>query len=122
MELYIGDSRDIVVTQRKMKDSRINLVKNHAGKLVLFDTDEEITAKIENFKDSAAALTMIQHIPGQWDMEQCTLDGKALKLDVDYKKKDASMLEFEIQLPARNEEGPAVKELKMRYHRRNVRP
>ncbi len=113
MELYIGDSRDIVVTQRKMKDIRINLRKNRAGNVVLYDTDEEITAKIENFKDSGAVLTMIQHIPGQWDMEKCNME---------YKRKDTSTLEFEIKLPARTEAGPAVKELKMYYHRRNVRP
>ena len=113
MELYIGDSRDIVVTQRKMKDVRINLRKNNVGGVVLFDTDEEIHAKIENFKDSPAVLTMIQHIPGQWDMENCNLE---------YKRKDAFTLEFEVKLPARSEKGPAVKELNMHYYRRNVRP
>jgi hypothetical protein len=76
MELYIGDSRDIVVTQRKMQDSRVITHKNNRGNPVLFDTDEEIVAKIENFKDGPAVLTMIQHIPGQWDMETCTLDAK----------------------------------------------
>ncbi len=111
-ELYIGDSRDIVVTQRKMKDVRINLRKNNKGTVVLYDTDEEITAKIENFKDSPAELTMIQHIPGQWDMAKCNMK---------YTRKDAFTLVFEIELPARTDDGPAVKELKMRYHRRNVR-
>ena len=113
MELYIGDSRDIVVTQRKMQDSRVTKAKNNKGDIVLYDTDEQITAKIENFKDSEAVLTMIQHIPGQWDMESCNME---------YKKKDAYTLEFEIKLPARTEDGPAVKELKMTYHRRNLRP
>ncbi|MBN2315876.1 MAG: hypothetical protein JXM79_18250 [Sedimentisphaerales bacterium] len=113
MELYLGDSRDIVVTQRKMQDARIITHKNNRGDPVLYDTDEEIVAKIENFKDGPAVLTMIQHIPGQWDMETCNME---------YTKKDASTLEFEIKLPARTEDGPAVKELKMRYHRRNVRP
>jgi hypothetical protein len=122
MELYIGDSRDIVVTQRKMQEARINLRKNDTGGVVLFDTDEIITAKIENFKNSPAVLTMIQHIPGQWDMEQCTLDGKALSLGAGYTKKDASTLKFEIELPARAPTGPAMKELTMHYHRRNVRP
>jgi hypothetical protein len=121
MELYIGDSRDIVVTQRKMTDNQINIRRNNREQIVLFDTDEEIVAKIENFKDSPAVLTMLQNIPGQWDMEKCTLDNKDLKLDVDYKKKNASTLEFEVKLPARTEKGPAVKELKMHYHRRNVR-
>jgi hypothetical protein len=113
MELYIGDSRDIVVTQRKMQDSRVITHKNNRGDPVLYDTNEQITAKIENFKDSPAALTMIQHIPGQWDMENCNMK---------YEKKDASTLEFDIQLPARTEAGPAVKELTMTYHRRHIRP
>jgi len=113
MELYIGDSRDIVVTQRKMQDTRVVTHKNNRGDVVLYDTNEQITAKIENFKDSVAVLTMIQHIPGQWDMESCNMK---------YEKKDANTLEFEIQLPARSDSGPAVKELKMTYHRRHLRP
>jgi len=112
MELYIGDSRDIVVTQRKMRDAQINLRKNDSDRVVLYDTDEIITAKIENFKDSPAMLTMIQHIEGQWDMEEGNLK---------YTKKDAGTLEFEIELPARTDAGPAVKELTMHYHRRNIR-
>ena len=121
MELYIGDSRDIVVTQRKMKDIQINKRKNNAEKVILYDTDEIITAKIENFKDGPTVLTMIQHIPGEWDMEKCTVDDKVCKLGVDYKKKNANTLEFEIKLPARDDDGPAVKELMMHYYRRNVR-
>jgi hypothetical protein len=113
MELYIGDSRDIVVTQRKMRENQINLRKNNRERVILYDTDEIITAKIENFKDGPAVLTMIQHIPGEWDMDQCNMK---------YVKKDANTLEFEIELPARTESGPAVKELSMHYHRRNVRP
>ena len=112
-ELYIGDSRDIVVTQRKMADTRINIRRNKKNQIILYDTDEQITAKIENFKDGPAVLTMIQHIPGQWDMDKCSMK---------YEKKDANTLEFEIKLPARTESGPAVKELKMHYHRRNIRP
>lgn len=113
MELYIGDSRDIVVTQRRMRDARINIRRNDDEQIVLYDTDEIITAKIENFKDGPATLTMIQVIDGQWDMEDCNLQ---------YTKKDASTLEFEIELPARTDDGPAVKELTMHYHRRNIRP
>ena len=112
-ELYIGDSRDIVVTQRKMRDDRINLRKNNRGDVILYDTDELITAKIENFKDTPATLTMIQHIGGQWDMKKCNMN---------FEKKDAHTLEFEIELPARTAKGPAVKELDMRYSRINVRP
>jgi hypothetical protein len=108
VDVYIGDSRDIVVTQRKMRDERINIRRNKKNRVVLYDTDELIKATIENFKDRPAKLTMIQHIPGQWDMEQSTLQ---------YKRKDASTLEFEIALA-----GHCKTELSMHFHRRNVRP
>ena len=107
MKVYIGDSRDIVVTQRKMKDNRINVRRNNGGGIVLHDTDELITAKIENFKDSPAVLTMLQHIPGQWDMEECNLE---------YERKDADTIEFRVELAAKESQ-----ELTMHYHRRNVR-
>lgn len=108
MDVYIGDSRDIVVTQRKMRDERINVRRNKKNRIVLYDTNEVIKATIENFKDRPARLTMIQHIPGQWDMEESTLQ---------YKRRDASTLEFEIALP-----GHGKTELSMHFHRRNVRP
>jgi hypothetical protein len=107
MEVYIGDSRDIVVTQRKMREERINVRYNRKNRIVLYDTDEIIKATIENFKEQPAMLTMIQHIPGQWDMEVCNME---------YKRKDAFTLEFEIALPAHSK-----RELTMHYHRRNVR-
>ncbi len=107
MEVYIGDSRDIVVTQRKMREERINVRYNRKNRIVLYDTDEIIKATIENFKEQPAMLTMIQHIPGQWDMEASNME---------YKQKDAFTLEFEIALPAHSK-----RELNMHYHRRNVR-
>ena len=113
MELYIGDSRDIVVTQRKMSDRDINKQYNNKSKLVLYDKDVVITAKIENFKDKPAVLTMIQNIPGEWKMVDC---------DMKYERKDANTLQFEIKLPARNNDGPAVRELKMHYQQLNIRP
>jgi hypothetical protein len=116
-QVYIGDSRDIVVTQRKMKEARINLRKNNNGQVVLYDTDEQITAKIENFKDTPAKLTLIQHIDGQWEMKSCTLDGQ----NASYERKDAGTLEFEIELPARTANGAAVRNLEMNYTRINVR-
>lgn len=117
-ELYIGDSRDIVVTQRQMKKEMRDRRKNDDGRVVLYNSDEIITAKIENFKDSPAVLTMIQHIQGEWDMKTCTLDGKKAK----YVKKNANTLEFEIKLDARTEEGPATRNLRMHYIRKNIRP
>jgi len=107
MKLYIGDSRDVVVTQRKMKEERINLRKNSSGGIVLYDTDELIQVKVENFKDEAVDLTLIETIEGEWEMAETTAE---------YKKKDANTLEFTVKVPASDK-----KELSFQYHRRNVR-
>ena len=105
--IRIGDSRDIVITQQKMHSKNINVRRNKDNMVVLYDIDEKIYAKIENFKDQPAVLIMIQHIPGQWDMADCNMK---------YTLKDSSTLEFEIRLVPGEK-----KELNMRYHRRNVR-
>jgi hypothetical protein len=106
-QIRIGDSRDVLVTQRKLKDGKINVRRNKKNKIVLYDTEEVIHAKMENFKDQPAVLTMVQHIPGQWDMADCNMP---------YTLKDAHTLEFEVTLPPRSQ-----KELTMHYNRRNVR-
>ncbi len=106
MELYVGDSRDIVVTQRKMKDMKINIRRNNKNKIILYDTDEIIKAKMENFKDKPAVLTMVEHIPGQWDMEESSHK---------FEKEDANTLKFRIEIPAHGEET-----LIFHYQRRNV--
>lgn len=112
-ELYVGDSRDIVVTQRKMKEEQINIRRNRKEQIVLYDTDEILTARIENFKDSPAVLTLIERIPGQWEMKSCNLP---------YTRKDAETLEFEITLPPRKGDQPAVVQMDMHYQRKNIRP
>lgn len=105
--LYIGDSRDIVVTQRKIKEIKINIRKNADNQIILYDTDEIIKAEIENFKDAPVMLTLIQNIPGEWDMEETSHQ---------YEKEDANTLKFNVNLK------PKAKEtVTFHYHRRNVR-
>lgn len=103
----IGDSRDIVVTQRKMQQRMINIRRNTKDQVVLHDTDEIIEAQVENFKGTPATLTMIQHIPGQWDMQEASME---------YERLDAFRLKFKIDLEAHGK-----RTLVMHYHRRNVR-
>jgi hypothetical protein len=108
MEIGVGESRDISVTQRLMEQRRVNLRKNTDERIILYDSDETISAKIENFKDKPAALTMLQHIRGQWEMAECNLK---------YERKDAETIRFLIDLPPQGRQ-----ELKMHYIRRNIRP
>lgn len=105
--VYIGDSRDIVVTQRKMKEEKIVKERNNAGKPILWDMEEILEAKIENFKDKPAVLVLSEHIPGQWDMASCTHK---------YELKDFQTLEFRMELKPKEKVT-----LNMRYHRRNLR-
>jgi len=108
MEIGVGEGRDIIVTQRLMDKRQVNLRKNTSDQVILFDSDETITAKIENFKDKPATLTMLQHILGQWDMAECNLK---------YERKDAETIKFLIDLPPNGKQY-----LKMHYIRRNIRP
>ncbi|MDD2237076.1 MAG: hypothetical protein PHP44_13215 [Kiritimatiellae bacterium] len=106
MKVYIGDSRDIVVTQRQMKKTKIN-IRRSGNRIILYDTDEQITATMENFKSEPASLTMIQHIPGEWTMRDC---------NIKYERKDAGTLEFQVELQPNS-----TNQLVMDFNRLNVR-
>jgi hypothetical protein len=107
MEAYIGDSRDIVVTQRQMSDTKVNVKRNNFNQEVLFDRQQVVTAKMENFKDKKAVLTMTQHIPGEWEMKQSNLK---------YTVKDANTIEYKIELAPNSKQ-----ELTMNYLLKNMR-
>lgn len=107
MELYIGDTREIKVTRRKIFEKRINIRRNNRNKVILYDTDELFTVKVENFKNEPVVITLIEHIPGQWDVE---------KTNFKYEKETANRVKFLISVRAKGKE-----QLSFHYHRRNVR-
>jgi len=92
MKLYIGDSRDIVVTQRRMSSEKQNIRRDKAGRIELYDELIRDSVRIENFKDKEVTLTVVEHIPGQW---------KEIEFSHPYERKDHSRLEFRIKVPAR---------------------
>jgi hypothetical protein len=105
--LYFGDSRDIVVKQKKMKEVKINIRKNNSGNIVLYDTDEIIKIEIENFREKSAKLEILENIPDEWDMEESShkyekIDSNNLKFVIDLKPKSKEIVEFH-------------------YHRRNLK-
>ncbi|MBU2488945.1 MAG: hypothetical protein KKA60_06105 [Proteobacteria bacterium] len=105
--LTIGDSRDVVVTQRKMKDESLNIRRNQSGRVVLHDQDVLLAAKVENFKDSAVRLSLIQHVEGDWEMKEASHP---------HERKDAGTLEFVLDLPAHG-----TLDWNMRYVQKNIR-
>jgi len=106
MRIYIGDSRDVSVTQVKTKDQRTN-PRPSRHKIVLYDTEEEIRTEVENFKDTDVTIDLIQHIPGEWKMK---------KTSMEYERKDANTLIYSVKVPAKS-----TKKLSFNYNRLNVR-
>jgi hypothetical protein len=90
MKLYIGQSRDVKVTQRRTKNDRENIRRNNNNQDVVWDVDEIYKIEIENFKKQAVDLVIVEHIPGYW---------KPVEFTHPYEKKDAFTLEFKLNLP-----------------------
>jgi len=91
MKLYIGQSRDVKVTQRKTKDDRTNIRRNNGNNVVLNDTDEVFKIEVENFKKQPIDLVIVEHIPGYWKM---------IESSHKFEKKDAFTIEYKLNLPA----------------------
>jgi hypothetical protein len=105
MKLYIGQSRDVKVTQRPTKNDRANIQRNNGNQDVLWDTDELYTIEVQNFKDKAVDLVLVEHVPGYWEKGECDAkfavkEGSAFE----YVKKDAFTVEIKLTLPAKTTE------------------
>jgi hypothetical protein len=107
MRIYIGDSREIAVTQKKVRDVSTN-PRPSKYKVVIHDTDEAIETEVENFKDREAMIDLIQHIPGEWKIDSSSLP---------FEKKDANTIVFHVTVPAGGK-----RKLDFSYRRLNVRP
>ena len=89
LKLYIGQSRDVKVIQRKTKDDRTNLRRNNSNQVVVWDTDELFKIEIENFKKTPVDLVVVEHLPGYWKMVESSHQ---------YEKKDAFTIEYHLTL------------------------
>jgi hypothetical protein len=92
MKLFIGQSRDVKVTQRQTKKDRTNIRRNNNNQDVMWDTDDVYKIEVENFKKQPASLTIVEHIPGYWKM----VENSHAK---EFKKKDAFTFEYNLTLP-----------------------
>ncbi len=112
LKLNIGQGRDVKVVQRKTKDERVNLRRNNANQIVMWDNDETYKIEIENFKNTEAHVKLIEHAPGYWQMTANSHPDQ-------YKKKDAFTFEYELTLPALST-GEKKTTLTFQLHRINV--
>ncbi len=106
LKLYIGDSRDLVVTQRRMSSERVAVRTDDEGNPEVYDRLVQDKVVVENFRDSEATLTVIEHIKGEWEEVQFSHE---------YEKKNNSTIHFEVDVPA---EGEVT--INMRYRRLNI--
>ena len=106
MRIYIGDSRDVSVTQVKTTDRRIN-PRPSRHRIVLYDTAEGIRTQVENFKDSPVTVDLVQHIPGEWEMARTSMP---------FEKKDANTIVYSVKVPAKGKQT-----VSFQYNRRNIR-
>lgn len=107
MEIRIGESRDVVVTQRKTTDRQVNVRRNNSRAIVLYDNEETLETVIENFKDQPAVLVLTQYIPGEWTMRSRSHP---------YELKDHETLEFRLELKPKEKVT-----LQLDYVRQNIR-
>ncbi len=107
MKLYVGDSRDIVVTQRKTHTKNKNIKRNRKNQIILHDKIETMQLIIENFKDKEATINIIEPMSGEWEI---------IKNSHPFTRKHHQQMEFTIKLPAKGRET-----LTYRYIVKNVK-
>jgi hypothetical protein len=93
MKLFIGQSRDVKVTQLKVKSDRNNIRRNNGNAIVMWDLEELYKVEVENFKKQPVNLTLVEHMPGYWKMLENS-HGK------EFKRKDAFTFEYNLLLKA----------------------
>jgi len=109
LKLTIGDSRDVVVTQRQMSKKRLNERRNaKRNRVVLYDTEETMQVEIENFKEQAVFVTLKEPMPEEWEMK---------KASHSYEREHNREIIFEIAVPAKDKVVVIYS-----YYRRNLRP
>ncbi|MCK5708559.1 MAG: hypothetical protein KAI43_12995 [Candidatus Aureabacteria bacterium] len=107
IKLYVGDSRDIVVTQKLMKSKKTNIRRNNHNSIILYDIEEKMSLKIENFKKDPCELQIIEYIPGEWEMKKTTEK---------YEKKNSEKIVFTISLDPKEK-----REFTFNYIKKNLR-
>ncbi len=115
-ELTLGTVKDVLLKRRIMSDRRENERRNTSRRTVLYDRVVEVRYEIENFKDKAAAVRVIETLMPDAVVEEISVDG--IKQD----RKSGTELELTIDLPARPSDSEEVEivEVTLRYRQPGV--
>lgn len=107
-QLTIGNSRDVVVTQRKLSEQHLNERRNNENKVVLYDTEEVMQVEVENFKNLPAAVTLAEPMPTEWEMKQSSHE---------YQRKHSQLIHFDVNVPAKQKVTVSYT-----FYQRNLKP
>lgn len=109
VKIKMGESRDIVVTQRGINATRLNERRNQKRtEVVLYDMDETIKVEIENFKAQPASVTLIENMPEEWEMYAHSHE---------YTKENHGEIHFDLEVAPNSKQVVTYS-----YYQRNIRP
>jgi hypothetical protein len=102
MKPSIGESRDMSVTRRVVKDERTMERRNHDNRVVLYNRREEIKFTVENFRDKVATITILDHFDLTWDVVSASVpwereDYRTLKMDVPVPASDSVVVTLVVE-------------------------
>ena len=92
LRLKLGDSRDVVVTQRKMSEQRQNERRNFKNEVILYDLEQVMHVEIENFKSQPAVVSLREPMPEEWDMRDSSHS---------FERKHSRLIQFDVPIPAK---------------------
>ncbi len=94
LELYVGDSRDVVVKRHRMSEQRLNERRNRHGQVVMYDLEERFKLEIENFRPMPVQLRVVEHLTDDWSITQHSHP---------YEIENSETVEFTVAAPAEGE-------------------
>jgi hypothetical protein len=93
LKLRLGDSRDVVITQRKISENRVNERRDkQRTQVVLYDLEVAMQVDLENFKDQPAWVRLKEPLPEEWEMKTSSHP---------YKRERNQEIIFDITVPAK---------------------
>ena len=109
LKLMIGDSRDVVITQRKISENRVNERRDkQRTQVTLYDLEATIQVDMENFKDQPAWVRLKEPMPEEWEIKTSSHP---------YKREHNQEIIFDITVPAKEKVIVTYD-----YIQRNMRP
>ncbi|CAN5398864.1 hypothetical protein BH09SUM1_BH09SUM1_26080 [soil metagenome] len=116
-DLTLGSVKDVVFRRRLMKNEQQNVRRDSGNTTVLFDSVRQYTYELENFKNEAVTLKIVEPMKGDWELNPSTTDG------VKTERKSLNELVIYVDLPAAKKGEPAEKKnVELNFTIHNVFP